>query len=342
MAELIKRGTKLDLLPTGSTLLNLACADSPFGGYSMGSIVNLVSDSDVGKSILAMTTLADIASKKAYDHYRLIFIAVEPLNFEVERLFGKRLKARLEIVMLETIEEVYVYLMKLYSERRSFVGVVDSYDALSVKEEVKKGEAASKRISGPTKDDTIAGYDSAKKTKHLKTLLRHAKTDLPKSKSLLIIVSQVIMNMEPGMFKTKYIITGGQPIKHFPLHRIWLKPEKSIEVSGCRIGRLVRAEVFKNHLTGKHRDVVFPIYEQIGVDDITSCVTFLIDLKYWKDSTVKGETGINCPEINYIGNTKQIVKHIEDNNLYQELYQVVTKVWMNREEALKLDRKPRF
>ena len=63
-AELIKRGKKLDLLPTGSTLLNLACADSPFGGYSMGSIVNLVSDSDVGKSILAMTTIADIAARK--------------------------------------------------------------------------------------------------------------------------------------------------------------------------------------------------------------------------------------------------------------------------------------
>jgi RecA/RadA recombinase len=242
-------------------------------------------------------------------------------------------------VPLESIEEVYVYLLKLYAEGRSFIAVLDSYDALQVKEEIKKGEKASKRKEGPTKEDTVAGYDPAKKTKHLKTILRHAKTDLPKSKSLLIVVSQVIMNMEPGMFKAKYIVTGGQPIKHFPLHRIWLKPVKNIEIRGRRIGRYVQAEVIKNHLTGKHRDVVFPIYEQIGVDDLSSCVTFLVDEKYWKD----GKDGIHCPELKFTGKeVKEIVKHIETNNLYQSLYQAVTKVWHEIEEDLKLDRKPRF
>ena len=337
-AELIKRGKKLDLLPTGSTLLNLACADSPFGGYSMGSIVNLVSDSDVGKSILAMTTLADIASKKAYDHYRLIYLAVEPLNFDIEKLFGKKLLDRIEILSYETIEEFYVNFMKWNSERRSFVCVLDSYDALSVKEEVEKGKAASKRKAGPTKDDNMAGYDQAKKTKQLKTLLRFAKTDLPKSKSLLIVISQVIMNMEQGLFKAKYIVTGGQPVKHFPMHRIWLKPMKAITVRERAIGRYVLAEVFKNHLTGKRREVIFPIFYDYGVDDITSCVTFLADEKYWKD----GKDGIVCPELNCTGTIKEIVKHIEDHNQYQELYRAVTKQWNEIEEALKLDRKPRF
>jgi RecA/RadA recombinase len=338
MGELIKRGKKLDLLPTGSTLLNLACADSPFGGYSMGSIVNLVSDSDVGKSILAMTTLADIASKKAFDHYRLIYVAVEPLNFDVARLFGKKLLYRLEILSYETIEELYVNFMKWMSERRSIVVVVDSYDALSVKEEVDKGKAASKRRAGPTKDDNMAGYDQAKKTKQLKTLLRFAKTDLPKSKSLMIVISQVIQNMDPGMFKPKFIVTGGQPIKHFPLHRVWLKPQKSIEVRERRIGTYVLAEVFKNHLTGKRREAIFPIFYDYGVDDLTSCVTFLVDEKHWKDTA----QGIVCPEINVTGKIPAIVKHIEDNNLFQDLYRTVTRVWNEIEEELKLNRKPRF
>lgn len=343
MAELIKRGGKLELLPTGSTLLNLACAGSPFGGYSMGSIVNLVSDSDVGKSILAMTTMADIATKKAYDHYRLIYLAVEPLNFDIEQLFGKKAKERIEVMLLETIEEVFVHFMKWCSERRSFVCVVDSYDALQVQDEVKKGKEASKRKAGPTKDDNMAGYDSAAKTKKLKTFLRFAKTDLPKSKSLLIVISQVIQNMEPGMFKPKFIVTGGQPIKHFPIHRIWLKPVKDIDVLGRRIGRRVRAEVFKNHFTGKHREAEFPVYEQLGVDDLGSCVDFLVDEKHWKESTKKGETGITCPELNFTGESvKDIIKHIENNNLYQELYRTVTKKWQEIEEALKLDRKPRF
>jgi RecA/RadA recombinase len=339
MGELIKRGKKLDLLPTGSTLLNLACADSPFGGYSMGSIVNLVSDSDVGKSILAMTTMADIASKKAYDHYRLIYIAAEPLNFDTKKLFGEKLLTRLEVHLLESIEEVYVFLLKLYADRRAFVCVIDSYDALQVKEEIKKADKASKRKDGPTKEDTLAGFDPAKKTKHLKTILRHAKADLPKVKGLLIVISQVIMNMEQGLFKAKYVVTGGQPIKHFPIHRIWLKPEKPIERRGRHIGRYVRAEVFKNHLTGKRRDVSFPIFYDYGVDDLTSCVTFLVDEKYWKD----GKDGIKCPELDFVGkDIAEIVKHIEDKNKLQELYRAVTKLWNEIEEELKLNRKPRF
>jgi RecA/RadA recombinase len=335
MAELVKRGTKAsELLPTGSTLLNLACADSPFGGFSMGSIVNLVSDSDVGKSILAMTTLADIASKPAYDHYRLIYIPVEPLNFNINKLFGKKLLNRLEQHPFETIEEFYVNLMKWCSERRSFICVLDSYDALSVKEETDKAEAASKRKKGPTKDDGV-GYEQAKKTKLLKAVLRQADSDLKKSKSLLIVISQVIQNMDPGMFKPKFIITGGQALKHWPLHRVMLKPLKPIKVRERRIGAYVEAEVFKNHLTGKRREVVFPIFYDYGVDDLSSCVNFLVDEKHWKN--------YNCTELNFnCSTTQEVVEHIEKNNLHQKLFITVAKVWNEIEEELKLHRKPRF
>jgi hypothetical protein len=334
MGELVKRGKKLELLPTGSTLLNLACADNPFGGYGMGSIVNLVSDSDVGKSILAMTCLADTASKRAYDEYRLIYIPVEPLNFNIEKLFGKRLVDRLEQCPFEIIEEFYRNMMKWCSDRRSFICVLDSYDAIGIQEEVEKGEKEANRKKDPKKEEGV-GYEAAKKTKHLKAILRQADSDLRKSKSLLIVISQVIQNMEPGMFKPKFAITGGQPMKHWPLHRIMLKNFKPIMKRDRRIGTHVIAEVFKNHLTGKRREVQFPVYYDYGIDDLSSCVNFLIDEKHWKS---------DAPEINYRGEmkTESIVKHIEDGNFYQELYKTVYRVWNEIEEDLKLERKPRF
>jgi hypothetical protein len=99
--------------------------------------------------------------------------------------------------------------------------------------------------------------------------------------------------------------------------------------------------VFKNHLTGKRRDVSFPIFYDYGVDDLTSCVTFLVDEKYWKDGGPK--VGIKCPELDFVGkDIAEIVKHIEDKNKLQELYRAVTKLWNEIEEELKLNRKPRF
>ena len=61
------------LIPTGSTLLNCACADNPWAGYGLGKLVNLIGDSSAGKTFLALTCLADACLLDRFNDYRIIY-----------------------------------------------------------------------------------------------------------------------------------------------------------------------------------------------------------------------------------------------------------------------------
>ena len=89
------------LLPTGSTLLNLACSDKSEGGYGTGRIVNLIGDSDTGKSVLSLTMLADLCYDESFDDYQLIYDDVEQAyTFDKEYMFSKKVNKR--IIMEES------------------------------------------------------------------------------------------------------------------------------------------------------------------------------------------------------------------------------------------------
>ena len=67
--------TPLDLsrlIPTGSTLLNLAMSGHPEGGPVKGKVWNVPGDSHTGKTYLAFSVLAECSLLESYDHYRLI------------------------------------------------------------------------------------------------------------------------------------------------------------------------------------------------------------------------------------------------------------------------------
>ena len=55
------------LIPTGSTLLNCACSDYYHGGYGVGKLINLIGDSSTGKTLLALTTFAEMCMFTKWD-----------------------------------------------------------------------------------------------------------------------------------------------------------------------------------------------------------------------------------------------------------------------------------
>ena len=69
--------SRRDLLSTGSTLLNLACSENPFGGFLKGKYYLLVGDSDSGKTFLSMSCFAEAMIQKPFKNYRLIYDYVE-------------------------------------------------------------------------------------------------------------------------------------------------------------------------------------------------------------------------------------------------------------------------
>lgn len=318
------------LVPTGSTMLNLACSDGFSGGFPLGRIVNIIGDSSSGKTLLCLTMLAEIAGKKRFKKHKLIYDDVEEGNeFNIPTLFGSKLASRIEDEEhSDTLTNFVSRIFKLLKKGKPFIYILDSFDGLTTDEELaelKKGKKA-------------AGFGGARKTAGLSGLLRNIKKELKGTNSLLVIVSQVRYNMNPGMFGPKLRRTGGKALKHWSAYELWLAQVKTLKKDKQVLGNLCRARISKNRLTGKIREVQFPMYYDYGVDDIGSCVTFLKEQRFWKK---KGKR-LNARGLGLIGAEKALIRKIEEKGLEGKLKRLTRKAWLAHEKKLRLNRKRRF
>lgn len=333
-----------DLLPTSSTLLNLACSDNPDGGFSTGRMVNLIGDSSSGKSIVALTLLALCANNPKYKHYRLIYDDVENANsFDLEYLFGETAANRIEAacydednvpVPSQFIEDFHCNIADFLEDRVPFIYILDSFDALDAEQDAKKIEEIR---DARRKNKKVAGTYSMAKPKKSSELLRNICTDLKKTESILIIISQTRDNINPISFETK-TRSGGNALRFYATHEIWLAKTKPIKSKKRVVGNEIKAKIKKNKLTGKIREIGMRIYYDYGVDDISANINFLVDEGVWK----KAGSKIKAPDFKLTGMMKTIVAHIERHNMEDDLKDLVAETWTSIEEDLKLDRKPRF
>ena len=129
-----------NLIPSGSTMINLACSDTTFGAYKKGSFVNLIGDTSAGKSILSLTMLADICNDKRFDNYDLYYDDTEKtFEFDLD-LFGgvdSKFDKRVTIETHTYAEEIGDYLASLIKKDRPFVYITDSWDQLKSQYEEK-------------------------------------------------------------------------------------------------------------------------------------------------------------------------------------------------------------
>jgi hypothetical protein len=98
-------------------------------------------------------------------------------------------------------------------------------------------------------------------------------------------------------------------------------------------------KVTKNKLTGKRREVYFPVYEDYGVDSIESCINFLIRSKKWSKTKGYVDTHGFVEEKITVNN---LIREIENENRENELNELVTVMWRRIEESSLLNRKPKY
>jgi recombination protein RecA len=314
-------------LPTGSTLLNLALSDRVRGGWPMGKVVNLIGDSSSGKTFEALTALAEACQNPAFDNYHLILDDVECANeFDVARLFGKRLASRLESPahgnsdVIEDWEDNVLTALE-----NPCIYVLDSFDALTSEEETERTESnRQKRRAGK---ETDASYGT-EKPKFASSLLRRIKSKVKKHDSLVIIISQTRDNIGWGVNpKTR---SGGRALKFYSTVELWASCEKKVESRGRMIGVNVKVKISKNKLTGKLRDVRFPIYYEYGVDDIGSCIEFLLEEKARPDWLPVSKR------------LSSMIAWVENNDMEDRLRREVGRVWEAIEESIRLQRKSKY
>jgi RecA/RadA recombinase len=323
--KLDKTKEKLNLLSTGSTLLNLACSGKSYGGFPTGTYIFLVGDSTSGKSFLAMTCLAEAAKNPKFENYR--FILDEPeqgILMDISRYFGKEVARRLERPEpSETVEDFY-YRADTWLEQPCIL-ILDSMDTLEAKADQDK---FSDQKKAHEKGKEVAGSYGAAKAKLNSQCLRRLLPLLKKSGSILIIISQTRDAIGFGsMFQPK-TRSGGRALRFYATLELWSsvrgKITEQIKAKKRQLGIQCQIEVKKNRLTGRERKVTIPILHSFGIDDIASCLNYLREEKYKSELLEHDES------------------YIEENNLERELKKEVVRCWNGIEEACQVKRKLRY
>jgi recombination protein RecA len=313
-------------LPTGSTLLNLAFSDRVDKGMAVGKIANVIGDQSTGKSFLAKTMLAEATLIPEFDDYRLIYDDVEAADeFDDEALFGPNLVARLEApgkdgTSSNTVQDLIANVFTAVKKGKPFIYIVDSLDTLASDEELGRIDDL---IEAKEKDKEVKGSYQMEKAKWVGQFLRDVKAELKSMNSLLIIISQTRDNIDPKSFVKKKR-SGGKALYFYCTYEVWMALEEKQKTKGRVVGVVSKVKVSKNKFTGKLRDVSFPIYYTYGIDDIGSCIDFLIDEDHWKE---KGRS-IVATEFDVEVSRDKLVRMIsEDKSKYKKLQGIVQKVW---------------
>ncbi len=335
-------------VPTGSALLNLALSDRADGGFLTGKIANVIGDQSSGKTFQTLTMLAEAAHSEAFDNYLLIYDDAEAAcEFDFVKLFGQKTAERILPPSLDRDEPghstsmiaLQFNLRRLLKGDKPFIYVQDSFDSLTTEAEVKHaGDLEDAHESGKE----AKGSYGMEKAKQASILLRLVASEIKRTNSLLIIISQTRDNIDPMSFQRK-TRAGGKALYFYCSYEMWLavaqKLSTKINDKSRNIGVVSRVKITKNKSNGKVREVDLPIYYSYGVDDIGSCVDFLVAEKHWRKS---GSGNIDAQELNIMATRTKLIREIENRQAVGRLHKVVEKVWREIEGKLNLDRRPKY
>lgn len=344
-------------LSTGSTLLNLALTDRYDGGFRSGKYYFIVGDSSSGKTFLSMTCLAEAMQSEDFKDHRIIYDNTEDgMLMDVPRLFGSRVLSRLKPPswqkvdgekiprMSRTIEEFYFHiddhLKKAEKDSSPFIYILDSMDGLDADADQEHFEK-SKKAHRENKD--ASGSYGMAKAKANSTGLRRVRAGLSATGSILIIVGQTRENTKANSpwapTKTR---GGGKALRFYATAEFWSsvigQESKTVRGKKRKIGTQVRLQMQKNRLTGKLHDVELSIYPSYGIDDIGSCITFLISEGWWKKS--KGV--ITAPELEFKGKQEELAKLCESPKNLRTLRHTTGECWNEIEGSCSLQRTARY
>ena len=337
---------KEDQLSSGSTLLNLAASGNPDWALAKGRYFWVVGDSDSGKTWLMLTILAEASINPNFKNYDFIYDDVEGgALMDKERYFGSALADRIEApqhkdgeaVNSSTVESFYFEIDNRINkvkkgEARPFIWVLDSMDALETKYAAAKFEERKTEYEGGRRATGDYGDGKAKINS---THIRRVISGLRDTGSILLIISQTRDDIDTGGSTH----AGGRALKFYASYQMWTSPgallTKSVNDQDRQIGITSRIHIRKNRVSGKEWKVEIPIYHSHGIDDIGSCVDFLIKEKHWKqDGRIDSDFGKFFKE--------PLVQKIENEGLEVELRALVLKVWNDIEEKCTVKRKNKY
>jgi len=297
-------------------------------------------------TLFALTVFAECSLDSRFDNFRFINDDVEDANeFDIAYLFNKELADRIENIRSKTIEEFNDNLARNLRDKRPCIYLLDSFDGLTSEAALEKDEDNRKARE---KGNAVTGSYGDGKAKKASEMFSQRIQELSDSGSVLMIISQTRDNIGFGAKFTPKVRSGGKALKFYAFHEIWLACQKREKEGKRVVSTNVQAKITKNKLTGRHGEAYFPVLFDYGVDNIKSCIHFMIDEGDWTGTAGSINTkGFIPQKTDAKGNPKhrslnEIIKHIESNDLEEELFQLCQKTYDTVMENLKPKRKRKY
>lgn len=330
---------------SGCDLLDLSVGgEKGVLGFQGGKWVNLVGDTQAGKSLLAIETM--VANKYKYkDNLELFYDDTEDgCTFDVQTKHGFSMRPE-GTVNSETVEQMshqFTRFLEGINKGQQSIYVVDSLDGLADEATI---EMDADRMKALDKDKEYTqktygmGLPKFLSAQYFK--LKHGLLD--STKGLCIITSQVRMNINAGLYGAKWVRAGGKALDLYANYIIWLKTLQKIEINGKQVGAVVEAKVTKAKVSRPYRTVQYTVLYDYGIDNVASNLDYLFGLRSNKTgeqlkraSSILWEEGV--PEMD----KDTLIQYIEDNKLKKELVRRVREKWEEEEDAIATKRPSKY
>jgi len=339
-----------ELVPVGITTFHLECSGRVEGAFQMGTMVNLIGDSHAGKTLLALTVFAECAKLERFDHYSFKYRDIERANeFDIPYLFGQAVADRIESDEkdnLRTMEQFNDEMANVFAAKQPCIYVLDSFDALTTEAALKlDAENRKKRAKG---QQTDGSYGDGKPKLFSEAMSKRG-PELGNTKSLLIIISQVRTNIGFGSQFSPKLRSGGKALKFYAFHEVWLAQQKKEKERKRTVVSNVQAKITKNKLTGRHGEAYFPVLFDYGIDDVTSCINFLVDEGNWTGTkgAINTQGFVERKIVASTGKKKhksraEIIEEVETDGREGELIQLCMDAYNAIIESLRPKRKRKY
>lgn len=250
-----------DWVSTGSTMLDLAISNRPYGGLPVGRITTLTGLEGTGKSLICAHLVANTQKKGGQAVYIDTEAAAAP---EFWGALGVDLRKMLYISQdtiegaCQNVEDIVGIVRKANNDRLCTI-IVDSIAGASTKIELEAGYERK-------------GYATTKAL-IVSEAMRKLTNLVAKRRVLLVFTNQLRQNLQAMAFGDKWIEPCGKATSFHSSVKIRFETiEKMKDADKQVIGTHTRATVRKNRLGPPFRSAEFEVYFDSGIADYASWI----------------------------------------------------------------------
>ncbi len=329
---------------TGCTLIDLIIGGGLRMGFKGGDVINIVGDTGTAKSLLSAEIIVNAYYKFKKKLKWRYDDSENGFEFDSNKLYGiDILQKKDEFEYSETVQRLYcnyrIFLEGLKKEEKG-IYISDSLDALSSDEELERGDERLNKFK-KGKEYNKGSFQMEAPKFLSRSFFRELKSLTIEKNAILILVSQVRMNIDP-MSKRKYTRAGGKALDHWCDTILWLKSPIKLKHKDKTIGVYIKAETTKSRTPRPFREANFSLYFDYGVDNIGSSLDYLFDLRGDSGRILKTAKIEWSEDLKEIKRSELILKIEDSKKLQKELERRTIEKWEAIEEEIKTNRKPKY